>query len=223
MKTPSKKQILIVEDHPLYRDALCQLVNKEPDLAVCGQAADSQGALELMRETNPDLVIIDITLGRASGLDLLKNVKSVDGDVPVLVISMHDASLYAERTLMAGARGYLTKNEAPEKIRDAIRQILDGGIAFTGQVTENLLLRMAGGRSRSTVECLSDRELEVFRLIGHGLGTRQIATILNLSVPTINGFRARIKEKLKLSGAPELVFHAVRWTQADNLEPGELA
>ncbi|MDB6053009.1 MAG: two component transcriptional regulator, LuxR family [Verrucomicrobiales bacterium] len=213
MKIETKKRILIVEDHPLYRDALCQLVNKEKDLVVCGDTGDRAQALKLVQETQPDMAIIDITLGQANGIELLKDIRALEDDLPVLIISMHDASLYAERGLRAGARGYVMKHEAPERIRAAIRQILQGGIAFTEQVMESLVLKMAEGKGKSVVELLSDRELEVFRLIGQGMGTRQIAATLHLSIPTINGFRARIKEKLKVSNGPELAFRAVRWAQ----------
>jgi DNA-binding NarL/FixJ family response regulator len=225
MKTPSikpqsKKRILIVEDHPLYSDALRQLVNKEADLAVCGEAATPAQAMKLMEQMHPDMAIVDITLGNCNGIELLKQIKAIDDDLPVLIISMHDESLYAERALRAGARGYVMKQQAPDRIREAIRQILNGGLAFTEKLTESLLLKMADGKTspRDTAEKLSDRELEVFRLIGQGIGTRQIAETLNLSVPTINGFRARIKEKLDLTTGPELAFHAVRWVQNQDAE-----
>jgi DNA-binding NarL/FixJ family response regulator len=220
MNPESKKQILIVEDHPLYRDALSQLVNKEPDLEVCGETGDPRQAMKLMQENHPDMAIVDISLGNCNGIELLKQIKSLDEDLPVLFISMHDESLYAERALRAGARGYLMKHEAPERIRGAIRQILGGGIAFAESLTKNILLKIADGRNtkKSPVETLSDRELEVFQLIGQGMGTRQIARTLNLGVPTINGFRARIKEKLNLTSGPELAFHAVRWVQERNEE-----
>ena len=218
MKTEAKKRILIVEDHPLYREALGQLVNKESDMEVCAETDDPRRAAALMASMHPDMAIIDITLGETNGIELLKTLKSFDEDLPVLIISMHDESLYAERALRAGARGYLMKHEAPARIRAAIRQILSGGMAFTEKVMETLLVKMAEGKQdkESPVQLLSDRELEVFQLIGQGRGTRQIAQTLHLSVPTINGFRARIKEKLNLGSAPELAFHAVRWVQQQN-------
>jgi DNA-binding NarL/FixJ family response regulator len=218
MKTEAKKRILVVEDHPLYRDGLCQLVNKERDLVVCGEAGDSRQAITLMEHLRPDMAIIDITLGNANGIELLKQVRAIDEELPVLIISMHDESLYAERVLRAGGRGYVMKHEAPERIRNAIRQILAGDLAFTPKFMEKIVLRMTDGRvaNKSLVETLSDRELQVLELIGRGIGTRQIAEHLNLSVPTINSFRARIKEKLGLSSASELAVYAARWAQREN-------
>lgn len=218
MNVKSKKRILVVEDHPLYRDALCQLVNKEPDLEVCGDAGEPRQAIKLMEETRPDMAIVDITLGNTNGIELLKQMRAIDEDLRVLIISMHEESLYAERVLRAGGRGYIMKHEAPDRIRSAIRQILSGDLAFTPKFMEKIVLRMADGRPApaSIVDHLSDRELQVLELIGRGMGTRQIAESLCLSVPTINSFRARIKEKLNLSSASELSFYAVRWSQKEN-------
>src|SRR5581483_5864055 len=158
----------------------------------------------LLEQCKPDMAIIDITLGNNNGIDLLKQIKAIDEDLPVLIISMHNESLYAERALRGGAKGYVMKQEAPDKIRTAIRQILKGGMAFTEKQMELFIQKMAGGRvtTESPVESLSDRELEVFQLIGQGMGTREIAETLSLSVPTINGFRARIKTKLNVTSAP---------------------
>lgn len=221
MKTDRRKKILLVEDHPLFRGALRQLVNKEPDLTVCGEAGDPREAITLMQETHPDMAIVDITLGHNSGIDLMKQMRALDEDLPVLVISMHDESLYAERVLRAGGRGYLMKHEAPEQIRSAIRQILAGGLAFTNKSVESLLRKMADGQTaaKTSVAALSDRELEIFQLVGRGIGTRQIAETLHLSIPTINSFRARIKEKLNITTASELTFQAVRWVQQQDGKP----
>lgn len=222
MKASAKKRILVVEDHPLYRTALCQLVNKEPDVAVCGEAGEPRQAIRLMEECRPDMAIVDITLGNTNGIELLKQMRAIDEDLLVLIISMHDESLYAERVLRAGGRGYVMKHEAPERIRAAIRQILAGDLAFSPKFMAKLVLRLADGRvaNKSLVDTLSDRELQVLELIGRGMGTRQIAESLALSVPTINSFRARIKEKLSLSSASELAFHAVRWVQRENAPDG---
>lgn len=222
MKLTRRKRILLVEDHPLFRDALRQLVNKEPDLTVCGEAGDPRQAITLMHETHPDMAIVDITLGHHSGIELMKQMRALDEELPVLVISMHDESLYAERVLRAGGRGYLMKHEAPEQIRSAIRQILAGGLAFTNKSVESLLRKMADGQTaaKTSVAALSDRELEIFQLVGRGIGTRQIAETLHLSIPTINSFRARIKEKLNLTTASELTFQAVRWVQQQDGKPG---
>lgn len=211
--TPESR-ILIVDDHPLYREGLRQLIEREPSLRVCGEAADAAEAVKLVGEGEPDLVIVDISLGNSSGIDLIKTLKAEDAELPLLVVSMHDESLYAERALRAGAMGYVMKHEPPKQVKAAIQRVLSGAIYLSEKMSTTLLTKlMRGGTEvdQSPVSLLSDRELEVFRLLGQGKGTRQIAQELGLSIPTINSFRARIKEKLGLKDSTALLLHAVQW------------
>lgn len=209
-------RILVVDDHPIVRQGLVQLVAGEPDLSVCGEATDAEEALSLVRELQPDLAVVDISLEGTSGLELLKRLKTHHPGLPVLVVSMHDESLYAERALRAGARGYIMKHEAITTLQSAIRRVASGGIFLSDRMTERLVEKAAGrhvGGGSSGVESLSDRELEVFELIGRGLRTSEIAQQLCLSVKTIETYRAKIKEKLHLKSGAELVQHAVSWVQ----------
>lgn len=211
-----KQQLLIVDDHPMMREGLAQLINNEPDLAVCGKAGSSSEALDLVEKFKPALVIVDISLPDKSGLELIKDLHALHAGLPVLVISMHDESLHAERALRAGARGYIMKQEGGEKLMEAIRQVLTGHIYVSSKMSERILEIFSGIRtksSRSPIESLTDREFEVFSLIGQGLGTREIARRLNLSIKTVEVHRANIKQKLNLKGATELVRHAVRWVE----------
>jgi DNA-binding NarL/FixJ family response regulator len=213
-KPPAR--ILIVDDHPLFREGLRQLVDREPGLSVCGEAADAEEARRLVPELQPDLVIVDISLGGASGIDLIKSLKADDPELPLLVVSMHDESLYAERALRAGALGYVMKHEPPKTVKTAIHRVLAGEVYLSEKMAASLitkLVRGSNGAEASPVNSLSDRELEVFRLLGQGKGRREIAQELNLTVPTINSFSARIKEKLRLKNSAELLLHAIRWTQ----------
>lgn len=212
------KKILIVDDHPLMRKGLAMTLNAEPDLNVCGQVADAEEALSALEELKPDLAIVDISLPGMSGLELIKHMHALRPDLRTLVVSRHDEALYAERAIRAGARGYVMKLEASDMIVKAVRRVLNGGIYVSEEINERLLLGLAAGRqelAQSPLEVLSDRELEVFELTGRGLGTREIAERLHLSVKTVESYRARIKDKLNLKTAAELMQHAVQWVEGE--------
>ena len=208
-------RILIVDDHPLFRDGLRQLIDREPGLSVCGEATGPEDAVRLVNETKPDLVIVDISLGNQSGIDLIRTLKAEDAELPLLVVSMHDESLYAERALRAGAMGYVMKHEPPKTYKIAIHSVLAGEMYLSPRMATSLVAKLMRGKGeeQTPVSRLSDRELDVFRLMGQGKGTRQIAEELNLTVPTISSFRARIKEKLQVKNSAELVLQAIRWMQ----------
>jgi len=205
-------RILIVDDHPLVRAGLAQLISDCPDLEVCAEAADMADALKQIDACNPDLAIIDLSLAGGSGLDLIEHIKSRGRDILMLVASMHDETLYAERVLAAGARGYINKQEAQESIIRAIRQVLNGKVYLSQHMTDRLLSGMvdASGDKRD-IDSLSNRELQVFELIGQGVTTSQMANQLNLSVKTIETHQAHIKKKLGLGSAHELNQRAIRW------------
>ncbi|HWD17770.1 MAG TPA: response regulator transcription factor [Verrucomicrobiae bacterium] len=212
---PAKKgarKVLLLDDHPVMREGLAQLINHEADLEVCGQFEDAAPAFEAVPKLQPDVAIIDLSLKGSSGLELVKNIKANYPKIPLLVLSMHDESLYAERALRAGASGYLMKAEATEVVLNAIRHVLNGGIHLSEKMSSKLMHQLASGRTGggTLMERLSDRELEVFSLIGQGRGTRQIAEQLHLSVKTIESHRAHIKEKLNLKNATELVHRAIQ-------------
>ncbi len=216
----TRRTILIVDDHPIFRHGLAQLINQVNDLEVCGEAEDYHGALKCVESLDPDLVIVDITLKNMSGIDLIKDLHRRYRTLPMLVISMHEESLYAERSLRAGARGYIMKQEASESVIDAIRQVLQGRIYASRDVTDSLLTRFVDGQHtamESPVHALTDRELEVFRLIGEGLGLSEIADRLNLSVKTIGTYRERIKEKLGIKNATGLLRNAIKWVENDQI------
>jgi DNA-binding NarL/FixJ family response regulator len=216
----SKKRILIVDDHPMMRQGLAQLISDEPDLAVLGEAATARQALDLVTARKPDLVLLDISLPDKNGLELVKDIHALSPEVLILAVSMHDEALFAERMLRAGARGYIMKQEGGKELLAAIRQILRGQIYVSGKISARILELFSGQRQEgadSPVERLSDREFEVFQLIGDGKGTREIAGHLNLSVKTIEVHRANIKEKLRLKTATELVRYAVRWSEAERI------
>ncbi len=207
-------RILVVDDHPVVRQGIAKLIEEEPDLTVCGQAEDVREALALLADSKPDMAIVDISLKRSSGLELVKETKARFPELPVLVLSMHDESLFAARALRAGAAGYIMKREASGTLLDAIRQVLGGEIYVSDSIASRILHGFAHGRARgaaSPMELLSDRELEVFQLIGDGMSTRQVAEALYLSVKTIETHREHIKEKLGLKNANELLRHAVHW------------
>jgi DNA-binding NarL/FixJ family response regulator len=209
-----KKRILVIDDHPIVRQGLSQLINQEADLIVCGAAKDASSAIEAIAGLHPDLLIVDISLEGPDGLDLLKTVRSQHATLPVLILSMHDESLYAERALRAGARGYIMKQAATEGLLDAIRRILAGDIYVSDRIASRVLRQFAGraeAAEQSPVQHLSDRELEVFRMIGQGHGTREIAELLHLSIKTVESYQAHIKEKLSLKNSRELVQRAVQW------------
>ncbi len=213
-----RKTVLVVDDHPIVRQGLALLINQEPDLAVCGEAEEMHAALSAIAATNPDILIVDISLSGPDGLELLKHIRARSPHLPVLILSMHDESIYAERALRAGANGYIMKQEATEKVLVALRRILSGEIYVSDKVANSMLQHYVRGSStspRSSVTELTDRELEVFRLIGEGHGTRQIADELHLSVKTVESYQAHIKGKLSLRSARELVQHAVQWNVSE--------
>ncbi len=204
--------IMIVDDHPLVRAGFTQLIGDTHDLEVCCEASTMSEALELATKFNPDLAVIDLSLAGGSGLDLIERLKARDGDIRMLVASMHDETLYAERVLAAGARGYINKQEAQDKIILAIRQVLDGKIYLSERMTERLISSMVNGNpEKRDLDSLSNRELQVFEMIGEGVSTSKMAEHLNLSVKTIETHQAHIKKKLGLSSAHELTHRAIRW------------
>jgi DNA-binding NarL/FixJ family response regulator len=212
--TESRARILIVDDHPVVRSGLRMLIDDEPDLFVCGEAGDADEAIRALDAKNPDLVIVDLSLKGSSGLELIKRIKSRNSDSKMLVSSMFDESLYAERVLNAGALGYVSKQEAMEKVIEAIRCVLSGRVYLSAAMSDRMLHRIARDHQapqRSSVESLSDRELEVFEMIGRGRTTAEIAAQLHLSVKTVETHREKIKAKLALKTAAELYQHAVRW------------
>jgi DNA-binding NarL/FixJ family response regulator len=211
--TSNKKTVFIVDDHPLLRQGLALLVNREEDLVVCGEAADAQTAMSEIALKKPDILIADISLNGPDGLELLKNLRMLHPNLPVLILSMHDESIYAERALRARANGYIMKQEATEKVLVALRRILGGDIYLSDRMANKLLHQYISGAAadiHSRLSTLSDRELEVFRLIGDGLTTRQIAEKLHLSTKTVETYQAHIKDKLSLHSGRELVQHAIR-------------
>ena len=213
-----RRRVLIVDDHPIVRKGIAQLLAQEDDLEVCAEAEGYTDTLRAIETASPEVVLLDLSLQGAGGLDLLKTVHERRPRLPVLVVSMHDESLYAERALRAGARGYVMKHEAPDRIVAAVRRILSGGIYLSESMSSRLLARAVTPRaaaSASPVSDFSDRELEIFQLIGKGVGTRQIAERLHLSIKTIETHRAHIKDKLGVATAPELVRHAVQWAQQE--------
>jgi len=211
-----KKKVLIVDDHPILRKGLSMLINQEPDLTVVAEAENAQLALEMIEAHKPDMLIVDISLPGIDGIELIKTVKLSYRDLPSLVVSMHDESLFAERALRAGARGYIMKQEALEKVLVAIRRVLAGEIFVSDRITTSMLEKLVSSDDKaisSPIGLLSNRELTVFRMIGQGLKTSQIAEKLHLSVKTIESYRAHIKEKLKLSDGTELLKYAIQWVQ----------
>jgi len=215
-RTAEKNRLLIVDDHPLFREGLRQMIDRTAGLMVCGEAADAAAALKAIPEVKPDLVLVDISLGGANGIDLIKSIKGKYDDLPILVISMHDESLYAERALRAGALGYVMKNAPAKTVKNAIFKVLGGEMFLSGKMTSSVLaklMRAKPDKPVSPIEQLSDRELEVFQMLGEGKGTRQIAEELGLTIPTINSFRNRIKEKLELKNSTEMMLHAIQWSR----------
>ena len=212
--TDKQSKVLIVDDHPLFRERLVQLVENEPDLSVCGEAETAQEAIELIRTTLPQLAIVDITLRESSGLELVKSIKALSLGVPVLVLSMHDERVYAERSLRAGAAGYITKDQDATQVVSAIRRVLSGAIYLSEQMTASVLRNLTPSGSKSSpraLDRLTDRELQVLDLIGRGQTTRRIAESLRLGIATVDTYRARIKEKLDLQNGTELQHFAIRW------------
>jgi DNA-binding NarL/FixJ family response regulator len=210
-------KVVIIEDHPMFREHLAQLLVREMSVNICGEADNIRDALALIEKEKPDIAIVDITLrGGSSGLELIKDLKTRESPTAVLVLSMHDEELYAERALRAGARGYITKNEASTELLKAIRAVLDGEIYASQRVTARLLQRMTSKRGTNELaglETLADRELEVFNMLGRGKSTKEIAQTLNLGDSTVETYRARIKEKLQLRSAAELYLRAGQWVR----------
>ncbi|MGA3172643.1 MAG: response regulator transcription factor [Chthoniobacteraceae bacterium] len=219
MQTESAKQpvsVLLVEDHPMFRERLAAVVSKHGDMFVCGEADNVHEAVELAESLRPSIAIVDITLRGSNGLDFLKDLKARGIDLPVLVLSMHDEAIYAERVLRAGARGYITKYEASSEVLAAIDQVLKGEVYLSRQMTSRMLGRFAVGKGATEpgdVAALTDRELEVFQRIGRGETARDIAATLHVGVTTIDTYRARIKEKLGLKNGTELQRRAMEWAQ----------
>jgi DNA-binding NarL/FixJ family response regulator len=210
----TKKRILVVDDHPIVRQGLTLLINREPDLVVCGEAEEAMGAMHVLASARPDVLIVDISLNGPDGLDLLKNIRITHPTLPVLILSMHEESIYAERALRAGANGYIMKQEATEKVLVAVRRILCSEIYVSDRIANKMLkhyITGSGSLRNSSIADLSDRELEVFRLIGDGHGTRQIAEELHIGIKTVESYQAHIKEKLSLRSARELMQHAIQW------------
>lgn len=216
---PDKRGVLIVDDHPIVRQGLTQLIDQEPDLHVCGQAEDAYQAMRAIRELTPDMVVVDISLKQTSGIELIKDIKVQYPSLPVLTLSMHDEGIYAERALRAGAKGYIMKQEATEKVVTAIRRVLAGEVYVSEGMAAKMVSKLVAGPAEaggSPVDRLSDRELEVFRLIGVGYGTREMAEKLHLSIKTIETYRAHIKEKLDLVDTNELLRTAITWVNAES-------
>lgn len=209
----NKRKILVVEDHPLFRAMLVQLINKEAGMTVCGEADNTKDALRLIEQEQPDAAIMDLTLQGPNALELIKDLKARNLRLPVLVLSMHAEALYAERVLRAGAQGYIAKEESQEEVVAAIRKVLAGGIYLSEQMTETILKRLGHANKAvepSGIDLLSDREIEVFQLVGRGLNSREISKHLQLGASTVDSYRARIKEKLGIKNAAELYQRAAQ-------------
>lgn len=210
----SKKTVLIIDDHPLMRQGLAMLINQQKDMLVCGEAEEAHAAMQCIAHKRPDIVILDLTLKGPDGLELLKTIRATDPDLPVLILSMHDETIYAERALRARANGYIMKQEATEKVLVAVRRILDGDVYLSDNMSRKMLQQYIDGSPsllESRIASLSDRELEVFCRIGEGRATREIAEELHLSIKTVETYQAHIKEKLGLRSGRELIQHAIQW------------
>jgi DNA-binding NarL/FixJ family response regulator len=216
--SPSRRKVLVVDDHPIVRERLSELINQEQDFLVCGEAEDSLTALKAIEAHQPDIAIVDITLKDTYGIELIKQIKDRWPKLPVLVLSMHDESLYGERALRAGAKGYLNKQQATTQIIGAIRKVLGGEIFVSDKMAATILQKVAGGKSAegaSPTDILTDRELEVFQLLGQGLGVRQIAENLFVSVKTVEAHREHIKQKMNFKSSAELLRYAFAFTMKD--------
>jgi DNA-binding NarL/FixJ family response regulator len=214
-----KTKVLLVDDHPTMREGLIRVIEREVDLTVCSQAACIRQALEMIESSNPDIAVVDISLGGENGIELIKDIKLRHPQLPVLVHSMHDESVYAERSLRAGAKGYITKKEPPQKLLEAIREVLQGEIFLSTAMTRQILHAVGGDRAdrkTSPFRELSDREFEVFELTGQGLGTKEIAGTLHLSEKTIQAHRDHIREKLNLPDGRHLTRFAIRWVESQS-------
>ena len=211
----AKVRVFLVDDHPVVRQGIAMLIDQEIDMCVCGEADNADDALAMINQLKPDLAIVDLSLKDSSGLELIRDLQIRDPQVVVLVLSMHDEAFYAERVMRAGARGYMTKDEGTEKVIEGIRLLLDGQVYVSDRVAAKMIGKLIGGRASTWTKVggLTERELEVFELIGSGLGTREIAGKLHVSVKTIESHREHIKEKLGLATATELLKNAVQWMQ----------
>jgi DNA-binding NarL/FixJ family response regulator len=215
-----KSRVFLVDDHPITRQGLVALINREHNLVVCGEADSAPVAIDMIQKLTPDIALVDVTLKTTSGIELMKHLKALRPEMPVLMMSMHDESLFAERALRAGAKGYIMKLEPSATILAAIRRILGGDLYLSEKMKEKMLHRLVktgGTEVVYAIDTLSDREMEVFQLIGNGYGTRQIATRLNLSVKTIDSYREHLKLKLRLDGGTELVRHAIQWVKSEGI------
>jgi DNA-binding NarL/FixJ family response regulator len=206
-----RKRLLLVDDHPVFRAGLASLIRGEDDWEVCGEADDAAGALSLIERDAPDLVLMDMSLPGRSGLELIKDARCVMPRLVVLVISMHDEAVYAERVIRAGGRGYIMKQAGPDKILQAIRRVLTGAVFVSEAMSARILDSLSGAPSSSSLAALTDREFEVFNLIGRGLEPQQIADSLNLSIKTVDTHRASIRRKLDLKNGTELIHRAAKW------------
>jgi DNA-binding NarL/FixJ family response regulator len=215
----TKKKVLLVDDHPIMRQGLAQVINQQADLIICGEASDATEAMQRIASSKPDLAVLDISLEGKSGLELIKDVQALHPELAVLVMSMHDEALYAERALRAGARGYVMKKAGGEAVLQAIRQVLSGKVYVSEKMSAQILDRFSGARSvkgKAPIETLTDREFEVFELIGEGCITREIAERLHISPKTVDVYRQNLKEKLKLPSGTSLIQHAVRWVETQS-------
>ena len=216
---PTKRRVFLVDDHPLVREWLTTLINQQTDLAVCGEAGDAPEALSAIAKLQPEAAVIDVTLASGSGIELIKDLRRCCPRLAIVVLSMHDEALYAERAMRAGARGYVTKRETTKKIVAAIRKVLEGGIYASEHFAALMAEKLMDGRSAaesSPVAGFSDRELEVFKMLGSGQETRQIGESLGISMKTVQVYCARIKEKLGVKTMNELLREAVRWVEGQN-------
>jgi DNA-binding NarL/FixJ family response regulator len=215
------KKILVVDDHPLLREGVASVLEAEGDLEVCGKAGSAEEALELVKNTKPDLILTDLTLPGKSGLELIKDLKVLHSHIPVLAMSMHDEMIYAERVLKSGGRGYIMKESASDSVVDAIRKVLDGGIFVSRAVTDHFLNTMSSGvkgsKASFPIERLTDRELEIFELIGLGKSSQCIADQMHISPRTVDAHRAHIREKFGFADSTELTRYAVRWTESGSI------
>lgn len=214
---PAKSRIFLVDDHAMFREGLRQLIEREPDMTVVGDEPDAAAALAGIATAAPDLVIVDISLGGGSGIELIKSIKNQYEDLPVLVVSMHEESLYAERALRAGAMGYVMKHEPSKTVKTAVRKVLDGELFLSQKIAGSMVAKVihGGGAEQfsSPLEALSDRELQVFRMLGHGKSVRLIAEEMSVTIATVNSLRNRIKEKLNLKSSTEVMLQAIHWVQ----------
>ena len=216
-KTTRSLRVLIVDDHPIVREGLAELLNRETNIEVCAEAEKAESAMEALRSHEVDVAIVDLALPGLSGIELIRKIQAEFDGLPVIVLSMHDEQFYAERALRAGARGYVMKEESSDKLIEAIHQVYKGELFVSDEIAKKMLFRIVtgDGDELQPVHRLSDRELEVFQLIGQGYSTRKIAEMLHLSIKTIESYRANIKIKLDLKNAAELMQHAVKWVEVN--------